>query len=68
MMGRTGFPSFSGPSGAKAGDKGEKGTTERGKRGNSRKYVCPKCGNIIRATKAVNVICGDCNISFELEK
>lgn len=26
----------------------------------SRKYICPKCGNSVRATKAVNVICGDC--------
>lgn len=24
------------------------------------KYTCPKCGCIIRATKLVNVICGDC--------
>ena len=29
------------------------------------KYVCPKCGAIIRATKQVNVICGDCNVPFE---
>lgn len=27
---------------------------------NSRKYVCPTCGAIIRATREVNVICGDC--------
>ena len=26
----------------------------------SRKYVCPCCGTIVRATKAVNVMCGDC--------
>lgn len=25
-----------------------------------RKYVCPTCGCIIRASKLVNVICGDC--------
>lgn len=31
----------------------------------SRKYVCPCCGTIIRATREVNVICGDCNIPFE---
>ena len=29
------------------------------------KYVCPKCGCIIRATKEVNVVCGDCNVAFE---
>lgn len=34
-------------------------------RQSTRKYVCPICGNIIRATKEVNVICGDCNMYFE---
>lgn len=29
-----------------------------------RKYVCPGCGCIIRATKEVNIICGDCNLAF----
>ena len=29
------------------------------------KYVCPECGAIIRATKQVNVVCGDCNVPFE---
>ena len=31
----------------------------------SRKYVCPVCGCIIRATKEVHVICGDCRVEFE---
>lgn len=31
----------------------------------SRKYVCPCCGAIIRATKEVNVVCGDCDVAFE---
>lgn len=31
----------------------------------SRKYVCPMCGVIIRATKEVHVICADCNEEFE---
>lgn len=34
------------------------------KKGNSRKWVCPKCGCIIRSTRTVNVICGDCNETF----
>lgn len=25
-----------------------------------RKYICPHCGNSVRATKQVNVFCGDC--------
>jgi len=35
-----------------------------GKTSSSRKYECP-CGTIIRATKEVNVVCGDCNNPFE---
>lgn len=33
----------------------------------SRKYVCPGCGAIIRATKELNIICGDCEVPFEQE-
>lgn len=32
-----------------------------------RKYVCPKCGCIIRASREVNVICGECKVPFEQE-
>jgi predicted RNA-binding Zn-ribbon protein involved in translation (DUF1610 family) len=28
------------------------------------KYMCPVCGAIIRATRQVNVICGDCDEIF----
>ena len=30
----------------------------------TRKYFCPKCGLIIRATRDVNVLCVDCNTEF----
>ena len=37
------------------------GTAGGGKRPSStRKLVCPKCGQSVRATKAVNILCGDC--------
>lgn len=36
------------------------------KKSSSRKYVCPSCGNIVRATKEVNIICGDCKVEFKL--
>lgn len=26
----------------------------------TRKYICPKCGMSVRATKEVNILCGDC--------
>lgn len=29
-----------------------------------RKYICPKCKIIVRATKDVNVVCGDCCITL----
>lgn len=45
-------------------------TTTKGGRSTSKnrsiKYVCPKCGAIIRATKLVNVVCGDCKVAFEI--
>lgn len=28
--------------------------------GHHRKYICPCCGNSCRATKQINIICGDC--------
>lgn len=31
-----------------------------------RKYMCPCCGNSVRATKALNLICGDCMEQMEL--
>ena len=42
---------------------------EKGKKPKNRsiKYVCPECGAIIRATKEVNVLCGDCDVPFERE-
>lgn len=33
-----------------------------------RKYVCPDCEISVRATKAVNVVCGDCNKQMQEEK
>ena len=51
-------------------DDGETTTTTKGGRSTSKnrsiKYVCPKCGAIIRATKLVNVVCGGCDVAFEI--
>ncbi len=33
----------------------------------TRKYVCPNCGQSIRATRIVNIICGDCEYTMILE-
>lgn len=29
-------------------------------KGNSRRYICPCCHTIVRATRIVNIVCGDC--------
>jgi rubrerythrin len=39
-----------------------------GKKTNVRKYVCPECGQIIRATKQVNVLCGICSTEDDFIK
>jgi hypothetical protein len=44
----------------KTGGDGKEKTVTRTKQ-SSRKYICPTCGVIVRATKEVNVICGDCS-------
>ena len=44
---------------------GLKGSSKGGS--SSRKYVCPCCGAIIRATKEVHVICADCDCEFQEE-
>lgn len=50
------LPPMPGSKGAKGGE-GEKG---EGKKSSTRKYICPNCKQSIRATKTVNIICGDC--------
>ena len=48
----------------KGGSENGNPTTSVTKKGNSIKWICPKCGAIIRSTRNVNVVCGDCNIPF----
>lgn len=54
--------------GSKAGSSGagDTDTPATPKRSSTRKYVCPCCGNSVRATKAVNLICGDCMEKMEV--
>lgn len=35
------------------------------RKSNSIKYTCPECGAIVRATKELNIDCGDCKVPFE---
>lgn len=63
MIGRQSEFSFGGFTGGTSGNTTppRPATT---KPSSTRKYICPCCDNIIRATKEVNVICGDCNVKF----
>jgi len=47
----------------KTGEDGKEKTITRSKQ-SSRKYICPNCDVIVRATKKVNIICGDCNANM----
>ena len=44
---------------------GEISTTTAYKNSHSRRYICPCCHTIVRATKTVNLICGDCMMRME---
>ena len=58
----TGY-TFVGIGTGKAGNAG-KATPTAPKKSSSIKWVCPCCNTIIRSTKIVNVICGDCGEQF----
>lgn len=49
--------------GTRAAD-GNPATTIYGNNSHHRRYVCPRCHTIVRATKAVNIICADCMEMF----
>ncbi len=56
---------FSGGFGNTAGkDKGTPSTDKQKKKSSTRKYQCPKCGISCRATKEINLICGDCETAL----
>ena len=46
--------------GSKAGNGGAGNGQQPPKKSSTRKLVCPCCRQSVRATKAVNIICGDC--------
>lgn len=53
-------PSAGGKAGGTTGTTGITGTTGP-KKSSTRKLQCPCCGNSVRATKAVRIMCMDCN-------
>lgn len=53
--------SLSGVSGTGGKDGKGADTPTPPKKSSTRKYHCPKCGMSVRATRVVNIICGDCH-------
>ncbi len=47
-------------SGGGKGTSGNKPTVPGAAKSNSRRWVCPACHAIVRSTRTVNIICGDC--------
>ena len=62
----SGLPIWTGGGAAKTGNGGSDKPTPIRKKSNSKRYQCPVCKAIVRATSTVNIICGDCNVPFEL--
>ncbi len=58
------------PIGGKKGkDTGNpEGEEPKKKPSSTRKYICPCCGNSVRATKNVNIMCMDCNKQMVIEE
>ena len=44
------------------------GASPTARTSSTRKYICPCCGNSVRATKTVNIGCLDCGVQMILEK
>lgn len=63
MITRQSTISFAGIGIPKSGNNGIKRPVAT-KKGNSIKWVCPHCGAIVRSTKIVNIMCGDCHEQF----
>ena len=40
-------------------------TKEASKKSSTRKYMCSECEMTVRATKEVNIKCGDCDVTME---
>ena len=62
---RGGYQRFNVPAGGTQSSTGQQTGGER-RPSSTRKYQCPCCKNSVRATKAVNILCGDCMVKMEV--
>ncbi len=63
LISRNSFSGFLAPGTPKAGNPTPIKPTAP-KKTSSIKWVCPHCGAIVRSTKVLNIVCGDCNEKF----
>lgn len=63
-----GFAGIGGDKDTDTAPKGAKDGQAKPKGSNSRKYVCPGCGAIVRATRDLEIICKPCMMDFQLEQ
>lgn len=40
---------------------------EKKKTSSTKKYTCPQCGSVVRATKTVHILCADCKMLMECD-
>lgn len=61
LIGRSSLPPFirTGAAGGTAQAGAQNGNGER-RPSSTRKLICPKCGQSVRVTKTVNILCGNC--------
>ena len=62
---RGGYQRFIVPAGGTQSSTGQQTGGER-RPSSTRKYQCPCCKNSVRATKAVNILCGACRVKMEV--
>lgn len=60
QMGRNPLFGLIGTAGGKDKDGGTDAGTEKPRKSSTRKYQCPCCGNSVRATKEIRILCMDC--------
>ena len=63
MMNRNEYPGIRIAGGDKAANGGALPTSTT-KPSSTRKLICPCCGQSVRATKTVNILCGDCMVKM----
>ena len=63
-IGRSALPPFPHIGAGGTPQSGGEGSSGGKRPSSTRKVICPKCGQSVRATRRVNIICGDCMVAM----